>query len=84
MRKLWHYTKDLVYNPEIVFKRPVQNADQCEVALDVNNPLLKNMQEVGVRIPTLTDVSHYNRIILNKSDIAICSATRVSNSREGV
>ena len=25
MRKLWHYTKDLVYNPEIVFKRPVQN-----------------------------------------------------------
>ena len=84
MRKLWHYTKDLVYNPEIVFKRPVQNADQCEVALDVNNPLLKNMQEVGVRIPTLTDVSRYNRIILNKSDIAKCSATRVSNSREGV
>ena len=75
MRKLWHYTNDLVNNPEIVFKRSFQNADQCEAALDVNNLLLKSMREVGVRIPTLTDVSRYNSIILNKSDIAICSAT---------
>lgn len=41
MRKLWHYTNDLVNNPEIVFKRSFQNADQCEAALDVNNLLLK-------------------------------------------
>ena len=41
MRNLWHYTKDLVNNPEIVFKRSFQNADQCEEVLDVNNLLIK-------------------------------------------
>lgn len=43
MRKLWHYTNDLVNNPEIVFKRSFQNAYQCDEleALDVNNLLFK-------------------------------------------